>query len=113
MRLAAQRQHDDQIDELLHPDFHTHSPRASDGRRAFIDYMMQHLGKLKHAAEANNANRSSLTLAMGKYVLWMWDRTSIDPTTPDRQYHWNGFDLFKIEQNAIKEHWDETTLGPE
>ncbi len=46
------------------------------------------------------------------YSFMMWDRTAKDPDDPNREYKWNHFDVVRIENNLIKEHWDEARLNP-
>jgi predicted SnoaL-like aldol condensation-catalyzing enzyme len=40
----------------------------------------------------------------------MWDRMDPDPNDESRQYTWNHFDVVRIENDLIKEHWDEAVL---
>ncbi len=42
----------------------------------------------------------------------MWDRTAKDPGNPNREYKWNHFDVVRIENGLIKEHWDEARINP-
>jgi predicted SnoaL-like aldol condensation-catalyzing enzyme len=53
-----------------------------------------------------------LTLINGPYSFMMWDRTAKDPDDPSREYKWNHFDVVRIENNLIKEHWDEARINP-
>jgi predicted SnoaL-like aldol condensation-catalyzing enzyme len=56
-------------------------------------------------------NPPSLTLLSGPYVLMMWDRKDKDPNDASREYIWNHFDLIRIENGLIKEHWDEAVIA--
>jgi predicted SnoaL-like aldol condensation-catalyzing enzyme len=57
-------------------------------------------------------NPPVLTLINGPYAFMMWDRTAKDPDDPNREYKWNHFDVVRIENNLIKEHWDEARINP-
>ena len=46
------------------------------------------------------------------YSFMMWDRTAKDPDDPNREYKWNHFDVVRMENNLIKEHWDEARINP-
>jgi predicted SnoaL-like aldol condensation-catalyzing enzyme len=51
-------------------------------------------------------------LANGPYVVMMWDRTAKDPVDPSKDYTWNHFDVLRIEDSLVKEHWDEAQIAP-
>jgi predicted SnoaL-like aldol condensation-catalyzing enzyme len=57
-------------------------------------------------------NPPVLTLVNGPYVLMMWDRKDKDPVDPGREYTWNHFDVLRIENGLVKEHWDEVQIMP-
>ena len=56
-------------------------------------------------------NAPSLTLVSGPYVLMMWERKDKDPNDPARDYVWHHFDLVRVENGLIKEHWDEAVIA--
>jgi predicted SnoaL-like aldol condensation-catalyzing enzyme len=41
----------------------------------------------------------------------MWERKSKDPADPGKEYVWSHFDVVRIENGLIKEHWDEAVLA--
>ena len=53
-----------------------------------------------------------LTLVDGPYCLFMWDRVARDPDDPSREYKWDHFDVVRVEDGFIQEHWDEARLEP-
>ena len=53
-----------------------------------------------------------LTLVSDDLVLYMFKRFSVDPADPSRVYKWNWFDLFRIEDGLVQEHWDMATKAP-
>ena len=46
-----------------------------------------------------------LTLVNGPYCLMMAQRTAKDPDDPTREYKWNHFNVIRVENGLIKEHW--------
>jgi predicted SnoaL-like aldol condensation-catalyzing enzyme len=56
-------------------------------------------------------NEPVLTLANGPYAFMMWERTAKDPDDPSREYKWNHFDVVRMENGLIKEHWDEARIN--
>jgi predicted SnoaL-like aldol condensation-catalyzing enzyme len=57
-------------------------------------------------------NPPVLTLINGPYSFMMWERTAKDPTDPGKEYVWNHFDVLRVENGLIKEHWDESIINP-
>jgi predicted SnoaL-like aldol condensation-catalyzing enzyme len=53
-----------------------------------------------------------LILADGPYVVMMWDRKDKDPANSAKEYTWNHFDVLRIENGMVKEHWDEAQIAP-
>jgi len=41
-------------------------------------------------------------------IYWSAGILLLDPT---REYNWNHFDVVRIENNLIKEHWDEARIN--
>ena len=56
-------------------------------------------------------NPPVLTLLNGPYCFFMWDRTAKDPDDSTREYKWNHFDVVRVENGFIKEHWDEAVIN--
>jgi predicted SnoaL-like aldol condensation-catalyzing enzyme len=52
-----------------------------------------------------------LTLVSGPYVVMMWDRKDKDPDEPAKEHIWNHFDVLRVENGLIKEHWDEARIA--
>ena len=42
----------------------------------------------------------------------MWDRMAKDPDNPSKMYIWNHYDVVRMENGHIKEHWDEARINP-
>ena len=57
-------------------------------------------------------NAPALTIIDGPYSVMMWDRTARDPDDPNREYKWNHFDIVRMKNNLLKEHWDEARINP-
>jgi len=53
-----------------------------------------------------------LTLVNGPYAVMMWDRKSKDPADASKDYIWNHYDVVRMENGLIKEHWDEAVINP-
>jgi predicted SnoaL-like aldol condensation-catalyzing enzyme len=54
----------------------------------------------------------TITLVSGPYVVFMFERTDKDPNDPSQEYRWSHFDVVRVENGLIKEHWDEAVIAP-
>jgi predicted SnoaL-like aldol condensation-catalyzing enzyme len=82
------------------------------GRDGFKQFMSRVPGRTPREIKPEWVNPPSLTLINGSYAFMMWDRTAKDPDDPNREYKWNHFDVVRVENNLIKEHWDEARINP-
>ena len=78
----------------------------------FKKFMSARPGRVPEEIKPEWKNAPVLTLVNGPYVLFMWDRMAKDPDDPSREYKWNHFDVVRIENGLIKEHWDEAVIAP-
>jgi predicted SnoaL-like aldol condensation-catalyzing enzyme len=81
-----------------------HNPNILTGRDAFV--------KVFGARPPVNpipetmANPPVVQFAKGDYVGLIWEREANDPTDATKKYKYNGFDLVRIENGLVAEHWD-------
>lgn len=52
----------------------------------------------------------AVSIVNGEYVLMMWNLTSPDPDDPQRTYPWNYFQLMRVHDGKVIEHWDQDAL---
>lgn len=102
-------------DKTMDPGYIQHNPNVPQGRDGFKAFMSRIPGRRPEDAKPIKPewpNPPALTLVDGPYVLFMWDRTAKDPDDPSREYKWNHFDVVRVENGFIKEHWDEARINP-
>jgi len=99
-------------DKTMDPGYIQHNPNVPQGRDGFKQFMSRVPGRTPRDIKTEWVNPPVLTLINGPYSFMMWDRTARDPDDPNREYKWNHFDLVRIENNLIKEHWDEARINP-
>jgi len=99
-------------DQSMDPGYIQHNPNVPQGRDGFKQFMSRVPGRTPREIKTAWVNPPVLTLINGPYSFMMWDRTAKDPADPNREYKWNHFDLVRIENNLIKEHWDEARINP-
>jgi predicted SnoaL-like aldol condensation-catalyzing enzyme len=99
-------------DKTMDPGYIQHNPRVPQGRDGFKQFMSRVPGRTPEEIKPEWKNPPVLTLINGPYSFMMWDRKSKDPADPSKEYVWNHFDVVRIENGLIKEHWDEAVLEP-
>jgi predicted SnoaL-like aldol condensation-catalyzing enzyme len=96
-------------DTLVDPAYIQHNPNVPQGSAGLKSYMTGfHLPHEQITPQWKDA--PVLTLANGPYVLMMFNEKEKDPADPGKDYTWNHFDVLRIENGRLKEHWDEETL---
>ena len=81
-----------------------HNPTVATGRQAFVDFFGQ-FKKPQPIAEKVNAPLVSIT-AEGDIVTLAFVSERKDPKDPSKTYTTTWFDMFRIENGKIAEHWD-------
>jgi predicted SnoaL-like aldol condensation-catalyzing enzyme len=97
-------------DKTMDPGYIQHNPRVPQGRDGFKQFMGRVPGRTPEEIKPEWKNPPVLTLINGPYSFMMWDRKSKDPADPTKEYVWNHFDVVRVENGLIKEHWDEAVL---
>ena len=97
--------------KVMDPGYIQHNPNVPQGRDGFMQYMSRTPGRTPKEIKAEWVSEPSLTLVSGPYVVMMWDRTEKDPNDPSKEYVWNHFDVMRVENGLIKEHWDEAVIA--
>lgn len=69
-------------------------------------------GRQPQEIKAAWPNPPAITLIDGPYSVMMWNRTAKDPDDPSKMYTWNHYDVVRMENGHIKEHWDEARINP-
>ena len=99
-------------DKTMDPGYIQHNPRVPQGRDGFKQFMSRVPGRTPEEIKPEWKNPPVLTLISGPYSFMMWERKSKDPADPTKEYIWNHFDVVRVENGLIKEHWDEAVLEP-
>jgi predicted SnoaL-like aldol condensation-catalyzing enzyme len=102
-------------DKTMDPGYIQHNPNVPQGRDGFKAFMSRIPGRRPEDAKPIKPewiNAPVLTLIDGPYSLMMWDRTAKDPDDASKTYKWNHYDVVRMENGHIKEHWDEARINP-
>ena len=85
-------------------DYMQHNPLAGTGRKALVDFFSRFS---KPQAIADTIKSSVVAIvAEGDLVMLSFVREMTDPADKSKKYTTTWFDLFRIENGKIAEHWD-------
>jgi predicted SnoaL-like aldol condensation-catalyzing enzyme len=99
-------------DKTMDPGYIQHNPNVPQGRDGFKAFMSRVPGRTPQEIKPEWKSAPVLTLIDGPYSVMMWDRMAKDPDDPSKMYTWNHYDVVRMENGKIKEHWDEARINP-
>ena len=81
-----------------------HNPNAATGRKAVVDFF----SKFSKPQAIVDSIKSSVVaiIAEGDFVMLSFVREMPDPADKSKKYTTTWFDLFRVENGKIAEHWD-------
>jgi predicted SnoaL-like aldol condensation-catalyzing enzyme len=91
-------------DKYFDENYMQHNPNAATGRKAVVDFFT----KFSKPTTIVDTIKSSVVsiIAEGDLVMLSFVRDLPDPNDPTKKYTTTWFDLFRIENGKIAEHWD-------
>lgn len=107
MKDILQYGHVEMAEEVMAPDYIQHNPNVPDGRDGFVDFFSRFANPRPIRDEW--PDEPELIIASGDIVLYQMVRYSQDPSRNNEVYKWNWYDMFRIEDGMIQEHWDMAT----
>ncbi|NNV57268.1 nuclear transport factor 2 family protein [Limnovirga soli] len=81
-----------------------HNPNAATGRKAVVDFFSK-FSKPQPIADSIKLNVVAI-IAEGDLVMLSFVREMPDPVDSSKKYTTTWFDMFRIENGKIAEHWD-------
>jgi predicted SnoaL-like aldol condensation-catalyzing enzyme len=97
-------------EKYMAPGYIQHNPNVPQGRDGFVQYMSR--VRKPEPIQTEWKTKPSLVITSGDLVLLMFDRTAPDPADPSRKYAYNGFDMVRVDDGLIQEHWDAAKKNP-
>ena len=91
-------------DKYMAESYVQHNPNVPTGRAAFVEFF----NKVRKPAPVEARIKAPLVaiVAEGDYVVLSFAREYADPKDASRKYSTTWFDMFRIENGKIAEHWD-------
>jgi predicted SnoaL-like aldol condensation-catalyzing enzyme len=97
--------HAEVIDKYLAPDMIQHNPNLPNGNEP-VKMFFKNRKPMPIPATIPADRMPAMSFAKGDYVVLVWEREANDPADPSKKYKYNDFDLFRVENGKIQEHWD-------
>jgi len=94
-------------DKYMSETYIQHNPNVPTGRKAFVDFFSK-FKKPEPIADTIKAPVVAI-IAEGDMVVISFARELVDPKDATKKYSTTWFDMFRIENGKIAEHWDAAT----
>jgi predicted SnoaL-like aldol condensation-catalyzing enzyme len=102
--------HVELAEEVMAPDYIQHNPNVPTGRDGFVQFFSRFANP--EPIQDEWKNEPDLILASGPYVFYMFERSIPDPDYPQSTYPGFWFDMVRVEDGLIQEHWDSAMKNP-
>lgn len=102
--------HMDKVDAYMAESYIQHNPMVATGRKPFVDFFSRRFRDGPKPIEAMIKAPLVTILGDGDYVTLVFVRELPHPTKPGEKYTTTWFDMFRIENGKIAEHWDPAEL---
>ena len=90
-------------------DYIQHDPNIPTGRDAFVKVIGR---RPAEPIPDVLPNLPVAEFAKGDYVVLVWNRFAVDPTKPNAAYVYNHFDVLRLQNGKIQEHWNSNKKNP-
>lgn len=92
-------------------DYIQHNPGINTGRANFVAFFSK-IRQPKNPIPDKLSNPPVVMGARGDYVWLIFEREDKDPRDPSKTYHYNTFDVLRIQNGKVQEHWDSAQKMP-
>src|SRR5579862_9603823 len=110
-RVVIEGGHLDQAPKYQAEDYIQHNPNVNTGRAGFVEFFGK-LPKPNVADPEKLANAPVVKGAKGDFVWLIFETEQKDPRDPSKTYHSNSFDVLRIQNGKVQEHWDSAQKFP-
>jgi predicted SnoaL-like aldol condensation-catalyzing enzyme len=109
-REVIQARHVDMAPKYQAEDYIQHNINIQTGRAGFQKVFGSRGEPLPIAAELNP--KPAIAFGKGDYVVVIWEREGKDPADPGKSYKYNTYDLLRLQNGKVQEHWDYALKTP-
>lgn len=104
-RECIEARHIDLTAQYMSDDYIQHNINVPTGRAGFMDFFSK-IGPAVSPMPEELSVQPVVQFAQGDFVLLVWEREGVDPDDESQTYKYNTYDLMRIENGKIQEHWD-------
>jgi len=107
-RVVFEAQNAEAANTYLAEDYIQHNPNVKSGRAGFVDFFSK-MWKQPKPVEATLRNPPALVVAEGDLVTLVFKRQIPEPTDTTKRYEAFWFDVLRVKDGKLVEHWDNAT----
>ncbi|MGE0594528.1 MAG: nuclear transport factor 2 family protein [Vicinamibacterales bacterium] len=108
-REVLQAGHTELAEKYMAEDYLQHNPNINTGRAAFVQVFSRRAAR-EIQPTLNPA--PVIQFAKGPYVVFVWEREAKEPNDESKTYKYNFFDIVRVENGKVAEHWDSVFKNP-
>jgi len=97
----------DVVMKYIAEDYVQHNPNVAQGRAGVLELVSLIRNPPPHMVPPGKKTFQK-AIAQGDYVVVMWSQPQPDPHNPGATYDGEAFDVFRIKDGQVVEHWDDT-----
>jgi len=101
--------HVDLAAKYMAEDYVQHDPNVPSGRAAFVEMFGKRPAQPIPDALPHPPVKA---FAKGDYVVLVWEHEDKDSADPSKTYTFNTFDVMRVQNGRIQEHWDSSLKNP-
>jgi predicted SnoaL-like aldol condensation-catalyzing enzyme len=102
--------HVELAEKVMAPGYIQHNPNVPTGRAAFVEFFSRI--RKPEPLKTEWKNKPTLMFASGSYVFLIVKRAEKDPDDPSKTYPAYWFDMVRVDNGMIQEHWDAAVKNP-
>jgi predicted SnoaL-like aldol condensation-catalyzing enzyme len=95
--------------ELIAEGYIQHNPNVPTGRDAFVKNFSRFPPE---PIKPEWKNKPALVITSGDLVFMMFEHTAKDPADPSKTYNYDWFDMVRVDDGKVQEHWDAAKKSP-
>jgi predicted SnoaL-like aldol condensation-catalyzing enzyme len=111
-REVIQGRHLDLSPKYQAEDYIQHNPNIGTGRAAFLKFFGG-FGPPVNPIPAKLSPEPVVRGARGDFVWLIWEHEAKDPRDASKTYYYNSFDILRIQNGKVQEHWDDAKKSPD
>jgi len=108
-RIVFEPRNPDLVEQFIAPDFVEHNPSIEGGRDALVKFIKTLPKPANDDVGPEMKNPPAHIVAEGDLVTFIFKQSTPDPKDKTKSYDRFTFDMFRIKNGKIAEHWDSAT----